>query len=323
MLDLGVIDEVLRPLMSGKEAQVYLVRSGEEHRVAKVYKDAENRSFKHRSAYTEGRRHRNSRRQRAMDKRSRYGRAEEEEAWRSAEVDAIYRLAAAGVRVPRPFDFIDRVLVMQLVADEHGQPAPRLVDLTLSASEARDIFQQLVREVTRMLCAGLVHGDLSDFNVLMSADGPVIIDFPQVVEAASNNNAQRLLIRDLNNLQRFLSRFAPELARARYGREMWGLYSAGKLMPDTALTGRHKRKRGTTDTSAVLREIAAAEREERMRRERMGLEPLPDRPAARRSGDRDAALRPEPPPKPKRRRKKKEPLRDLPDDLDSLLIVGG
>ena len=205
LVDLGVIDVVHRALMAGKEAQVFLVSSGGQQRVAKVYKEAEHRSFKHRSTYAEGRRVKNTRRQRAMDKRTRYGRAQEEEAWKSAEVDAIYRLAEAGVRVPQPYDFIDGVLVMELIADERGEPAPRLVDVSLEPDEARDLFQVLVREVVRMLCAGLVHGDLSDFNVLLSADGPVIIDFPQAVDAASNNNARQLLIRDASlALQRMI-----------------------------------------------------------------------------------------------------------------------
>ena len=211
LVDYGIIDEALRPLMSGKEAQVYLVMAGGRECVAKVYKDAQSRTFKHRSTYTEGRKVRNSRDQRAMGKGSRHGRAQEEAAWRSAEVEMIYRLSDANVRVPRPHNFVDGVLVMELITDADGLPAPRLGDLTmLSASEATAIFEQLLAEVVRMLCAGVVHGDLSDFNVLMGAEGPVIIDFPQAVDASSNPNARKLLVRDVENLHRFRARFAPE-----------------------------------------------------------------------------------------------------------------
>ncbi|MCO4747013.1 MAG: phosphotransferase [Proteobacteria bacterium] len=261
--------------MSGKEAQVFLVEVDGDLRVAKIYKSAENRSFKHRAVYTEGRRVRNSRQQRAMAKRSRYGRAEEEQAWKNAEVDAIYRLRDAGVRVPEPFAFVDGVLVMELIADEWGEPAPRLIDVQLSAEEATDLFQTLLREVVKMLCAGLVHGDLSDFNVLLTADGPVIIDFPQAVDATANNSAQRLLIRDVRNLQSFLARFVPDLRRMEYGQEMWELFEAGKLLPDTKLTGK-ARKRGKANTEAILMEIQAAVRDERSRREALGLDPIPE-----------------------------------------------
>lgn len=280
LVDLGVIDEVLRPLMAGKEAQVFLVRAGEELRVAKVYKDVKHRSFKHRSTYAEGRRVGNSRRQRAMEKRSKYGRAEEEAAWRSAEVDAIYQLSAAGVRVPRPFDFVEGVLVMELIAGKDGEPAPRLVDVEFTKKEAKKIFFVLIAEVVKMLCAGLVHGDLSDFNVLITEDGPVIIDFPQAIDAAANNNAKRILIRDVKNLQQFLGRFDPSLRSAQYGPEMWDLYERGMLTPDTRLTGRFSRG-GTTDIGSILEEIAAAEHEERRRREALGLDPLPPRKAVR------------------------------------------
>ena len=220
VLDLGIIDCVVRPLMSGKEAQVWLVESGGERRVAKIYKEASQRSFRQRASYTEGRRVRDSRQQRAMDRKSKFGRAQLESAWKSAEVDAIYRLRDAGVRVPEPFDFVDGVLVMELVADHRGEPAPRLCDVTLSRDEAREIFDILVREVVKMLCAGVVHGDLSDFNVLMGQDGPVIIDFPQWLDAAHNRNARQMLIRDVDNLQSFLGRYARGLKGRRFGREM-------------------------------------------------------------------------------------------------------
>jgi RIO kinase 1 len=306
LVDMGVVDEVLRPLMAGKEAQVFLVRVGDELRVAKVYKEANHRSFKHRSAYAEGRGVRNTRSQRAMAKRSRYGRAEEEAAWRSAEVDAIHRLAAWDVAVPTPYDFVEGVFVMSLVADENGEPAPRLVDVDLTRGEATRLFERLVREVVKMLCAGLIHGDLSDFNVLIGVDGPVIIDFPQAVDAAANNNARRLLVRDVRNLQSFLSRFAPELRRKQYGEEMWALYERGQLQPDTRLTGRFQRTGGATDVESILREITAAEREARARRRAEGY----DDPE------------PAPPPRPPRQRQKPAPRKkeaDLFDDLDALL----
>jgi len=312
LIDHGVVQEVVRPLMSGKEAAVYLVISEGQERVAKVYKEAQDRSFKHRSDYTEGRRVRNSRQERAMANRSRYGRRSIEAMWRSAEVDAIYRLREADVRVPEPHTFVDGVLVMEMVVDEHGQPAPRLVDVPFERAEARRLFDWLLREVVKMLCAGLVHGDLSDFNVLIGADGPVIIDLPQAVDAASNRNARKLLIRDVKNLTSFLARHEPDLKGTRYGEEMWALYERGELLPDTKLTGRFKGSSRKADTSALLREIEAVEEEARRRREALGL-PLP-RPA------RKPSLRTPPPasaPPPRKSKRKKSPL----DDLDALLSI--
>ncbi|WP_437488945.1 PA4780 family RIO1-like protein kinase [Sorangium sp. So ce1014] len=271
LVDEGLIDEVVRPLMSGKEAVVFLVRSGGELRVAKVYKEAQNRSFKNRAAYTEGRKVRNSRDQRAMDKRSRHGRAQDEAAWRSTEVDMIYRLRSAGVRVPTPYQAIDGVFVMELVADADGSPAPRLAETSLDRDQAMWVYHRLIGEVVRMLCAGVVHGDLSDFNVLMSADGPVIIDFPQSVDAASNQNARKLLLRDVDNLHRFVTRFVPEQRRAAYGEEMWELYASSALTPETRLTGRHRVSERRVDTRAVLDLIGDANYDERKRRERQGI----------------------------------------------------
>jgi len=272
LVDQGAIDEVIRPLMSGKEAQVYLVRTGEEIRVAKVYKELDYRSFRNRADYTDGRRVRNSREQRAIAKRTSYGRGLDEQAWHTAEVDALFRIHAAGVRVPEPFEFIDGVLVMELVQDEHGEPAPRLADLALSRDEAKSMFDHLLREVVRMLCAGIVHADLSDFNVLLAHDGPVLIDFPQCVDPAHNNNAHRLLVRDVDNLTRILGRFAPGLRRMRYGDEIWDLYEAGNLRPDSPLTGK-RRQQAQADTSSLLAEIEDLERESRERREALGLPP--------------------------------------------------
>jgi RIO kinase 1 len=290
LVEQGVIDEVVRPLMSGKEAQVFLVRAGGELRVAKIYKQAEHRSFKHRAAYTEGRKVRNSRTQRAMQSRTRFGREMEEEAWKSAEVEAIDRLRAAGVRVPAPFAFVDGVLVMELIRGADGGPAPRLVDLSFEPDEARALFLELLREVQKMLCAGVVHGDLSDFNVLVDPDGPVIIDLPQWVDAAANAQAGRLLVRDVDNLTSFLSRFDPTLAKSRYGREMWQIYERGDLTPTTRLTGRPRKADHQADLSALLAEIAASEREAAARREALGLPP-PRRARAPRVDDA-------PPPKP-------------------------
>jgi RIO kinase 1 len=233
----GIITEVVRPLMSGKEAQVYLVESGGELRVAKIYKDAINRSFKHRAEYTEGRGTRSSRDARAIQKRSKYGRAMDEEAWRSAEVDVIYRLRSAGVRVPEPFQFVDGVLIMELVKDAYGDPAPRLGDVDLGPVEARRVFDQLLRETVRMLCADVVHGDLSSFNVLIDAAGPVIIDFPQSVDASKNQTARELLVRDVDNLTHFLSRYEPAMRNRPYGQEIWAAYETNELTPDTVLTG--------------------------------------------------------------------------------------
>jgi RIO kinase 1 len=269
----GIIEEVLRPLMSGKEAQIYLVVSGGEQRVAKVYKEAQNRTFKNRAEYTEGRKVRNSRDQRAMGKGTRHGRAQEEAAWRATEVEMIYRLRDAGVRVPVPYHFIDSVLVMEMVADAEGNPAPRLGDLDLEPAEAQVIFERLLAEVVRMLSAGVVHGDLSDFNVLIGADGPVVIDFPQSVDASSNQNARKLLIRDVDNLHRFMTRFSPEHRALPYAQEMWQLYERGELLPDTKLTGRHRASEKRADTRAVLELIGDANYDEGKRRQKLGLKP--------------------------------------------------
>lgn len=290
LVDAGVLQDVLRPLMSGKEAAVYLVEAQDELRVAKVYKEAHERSFQHRSDYTEGRRVKNTREQRAMDKRSRYGRERMEAAWHSAEVDAIYRLRAAGVRVPEPFDFVDGVLVMELVCGADGGPAPRLVDVDLEQHEALALMQILLREVVKMLCAGVVHGDLSDFNVLIGPEGPVIIDFPQWVDPAHNRNARKLLIRDVDNLTQFLSRFAPQLAQTRYGPELWDLYESGRLQPDTPLTGRWTPPSRRADVNSVLDEIQAAVWEERRRRgESVPSEPQPMLPRELRPQPRGAS----------------------------------
>ncbi len=271
LYDQGIITEVLRPLMSGKEAQIYLVTTSDQLCVAKVYKDAQNRSFKHRADYTEGRKVRNSRDQRAMVKRSKHGREQEEAAWKSTEVDVIYRLHAGGVRVPVPYHFVDGVLVMELIADAEGNPAPRLGDLSFEPEMATRIYQKLIREVMRMLCAGIVHGDLSDFNVLLGADGPVIIDFPQSVDTAHNSNARQLLLRDVENMHRFLASFVPNAPRLPYAEEMWDLHQKNALTPDTKLTGRYQASRRQANIGNVLSLIDDANRDERKRRDALGL----------------------------------------------------
>ena len=269
LVDEGLIDEVVRQLMSGKEAAVYVVRSGGQTLCAKVYKEATERSFRQAVDYTENRRVRNSRQARAMAKGTRYGRQATEAAWQSAEVDALHRLAAAGVRVPRPHNFCDGVLLMDLVTDEHGNAAPRLNDVVFAPEDARRHHATLLQEVVRMLCAGVVHGDLSEFNILLGADGPVIIDLPQAVDAAGNNHAPRMLLRDVANLRAFFGRFGPDLLGTEYGLEIWDLYRRGALHPGVALTGRFERASGAVDLEAVLREIEDAREEEAERRLRL------------------------------------------------------
>ncbi len=279
LVEEGLIDTVVRQLMSGKEAMVFVVRTGDETRCAKIYKEATHRSFRQAVDYTENRKVKNSRSARAMAKGSRFGRQEQEAAWQSAEVDALYRLAAAGVRVPQPYNFHDGVLLMELVTDAHGDAAPRLNDVAFTRGQALQHHATLIGEVVRMLCAGVVHGDLSEFNILLGhtpgvdgADGedePVIIDLPQAVDASGNNHAQRMLLRDVNNLRDFFGQFAPELLATHYGPEIWSLYQAGLLSNETALTGRFERKHADVDMQAVLREIDDAKAEDAARRLRM------------------------------------------------------
>ncbi|TDF79678.1 PA4780 family RIO1-like protein kinase [Pseudomonas sp. H9] len=262
----GLVDEVLRPLMSGKEAAVYVVRCGRELRCAKVYKEANKRSFRQAAEYQEGRKVRNSRQARAMAKGSKYGRKEAEDAWQNAEVAALFRLANAGVRVPRPYDFLDGVLLMELVADEFGDAAPRLNDVVLEPEQAREYHAFVIRQIVLMLCTGLVHGDLSEFNVLLGPDGPVIIDLPQAVDAAGNNHAFSMLERDVGNMAAYFGRFAPELKNTRFAKEMWALYQAGELLPDSELTGQFQDDQRRADVAGVMREIEAARFDEARRR---------------------------------------------------------
>ena len=275
-----MIDAVVRQLMSGKEAMVYVVRCGEETRCAKVYKEATERSFRQAVDYTENRKVKNTRQARAMAKGTKFGRQAQEAAWQSAEVDALYRLAAAGVRVPRPYNFCDGVLLMELVTDARGDAAPRLNDVVFTPEDARKHHSTLLTEVVRMLCAGVVHGDLSEFNILLGyehiegveggLDSPVIIDLPQAIDAAGNNHASRMLLRDVANLRGFFGQFAPELLQTQYGLEIWDLYQRGVLYPETVLTGRFERKAGAVDMRSVMREIDDARDEEVARRVRMG-----------------------------------------------------
>jgi RIO kinase 1 len=269
LIEEGLIDSVVRQLMSGKEAVVYVVLSGCDTLCAKIYKEATQRSFRQAVDYTENRKVRNSRQTRAMAKGTRYGRQQQEAVWQRAEVDALYRLAAAGVRVPAPINFLDGVLLMELVADENGEAAPRLNDVVLTPEQAQEFHAMLLRQVVLMLCAGVIHGDLSEFNILLAADGPVIIDLPQAVDASGNNHAARMLLRDVINLRDFFGRFAPELLTTDYGPEIWDLYERGMLKIDTVLTGRYERKAGAVDLSSVMREIDDARAEEAARLIRM------------------------------------------------------
>ena len=269
LIEDGIVDEVLRPLMSGKEASVYVVRCGDEIRCAKVYKEAAQRSFKQAVLYQEGRKVRNSRRARAMEKGSKFGRKQQEDAWHNAEVDALYRLAKAGVRVPTPYGCFDGVLLMELVTDEEGGVAPRLNDVSMSAEQAIEDHALVMHYVKLMLVAGLVHGDLAEFNVLVDEYGPVIIDLPQAVDAAGNNNARSMLGRDINNMTEYYGQYAPELLATRYADEMWALYEDGELNEDTPLSGEFEYSGEAADVDAVLLEIKAVMEEEAERRERI------------------------------------------------------
>jgi RIO kinase 1 len=262
LVDEGLVDSVLRQLMSGKEATVYVVRCGEEVRCAKVYKEANQRSFHQNASYQEGRRVKNSRQARAMEKGTRYGRKMQEEVWQNAEVDALYRLAAAGVRVPRPYICFEGVLLMDLVTDADGNSAPRLNDVELSEELALAYHAQLIHQVVLMLCAGVIHGDLSEYNILVDAEGPVIIDLPQAIDAAGNTTAGPMLERDVDNLATYFSRFAPQLATTQFGKEIWAIYQTGLLTPETVLTGHVEADKRPADVGAVMREIDLARREE-------------------------------------------------------------
>jgi len=269
LLEDGLIDEVLGRLMSGKEADVFIVRCGSEVRCAKVYKEAIKRGFKQAVTYQEGRKVRNTRRARAMEKGSKFGRQQQEEIWQTTEVDALKRLASVGVRVPVPYSCVDGVLLMELIVDAEGNVAPRLSEVALTREEALRDHQVMMQHVVRMLCAGMVHGDLSEFNVLVNSEGPVIIDLPQVVDAAGNNHAEAMHARDVNNMTGYYGLFAPELLETRYAKEMWALYEAGTLQPNTKLTGEFEESTELANVDAVLAEIDAVKMEEMQRLERL------------------------------------------------------
>jgi RIO kinase 1 len=269
LLEDGLIDEVVGRLMSGKEADVFIVRCGGEVRCAKVYKEAAKRGFKQAVTYQEGRKVRNSRRARAMGKGSKFGRQQQEEIWQTTEVDALKLLASAGVRVPVPYSCVDGVLLMEMIIDAEGDVAPRLSDVVFTREEALRDHEVMMQYVVKMLCAGVVHGDLSEFNVLVDPDGPVIIDLPQVVDAAGNNHAEAMLARDVNNISGYYGLFAPELLETKYAKEMWALFEAGDLVPDTQLTGLFTESDEAADVDAVMAEIDAVRMEELERQERV------------------------------------------------------
>jgi RIO kinase 1 len=269
LIDSGMVDEVVRPLMSGKEADVFVVRCGDELRCAKVYKDALKRSFKKAVLYREGRRVRNSRRARAMERSSKFGRQQQEDSWQTAEVDALYRLADAGVRVPKAYTCFDGVLVMELITDAQGGVAPRLGDVSMSSEEAVAGHREMLKNIVRMLSVGIVHGDLSEFNVLLDQHGPVIIDLPQAVDAAANNQAGWMLVRDVNAITNYYGLFAAELLGTKYGEEIWSHYEAGSLQPDLRLTGRIEEPTDAPDVDGVLQEIEAVATEEQERLQRL------------------------------------------------------
>ena len=276
LVDDGLVDEVISQLMSGKEATVYMVRCGDDIRCAKVYKEAIKRSFKKAAQYQEGRKSRNSRRARAMEKGSKYGRDQQESAWQNAEVDALYKLAEVGVRVPQPFGCFDGVLLMELVTDDAGDVAPRLNDVVMSAEQAEEDHILVMHYVKLMLCAGIIHGDLSEFNVLVDDYGPVIIDLPQAVDASANNNAKAMLIRDVNNMTNYYGQFCSSLKQSRYAEEMWALFESGELTPESELTGLFKESSASADVDTVLEEIKAAFEEEQARIERINDANAPD-----------------------------------------------
>ena len=268
LVDDGIVDQVVRRLKSGKEASIFIVACGNELRCAKVYKDAQHRGFHKLAQYQEGRKTRSSRDARAMGRGGRHGRKVQEAEWKNAEVEALYRLANAGVRVPIPHMIYEGVLLMELVQDEMGNPAPRLNEVELSCEQAHRWHAFMIEQVVRMLCTGLIHGDLSEYNVLLDTNGPVIIDLPQAVDAAGNNNAFRMLTRDVNNMRETFGRAAPELLTTEYAHEIWQLYEAAELKPDSALTGRFNCDESAADVVAVIRQIEDERREAQERQRR-------------------------------------------------------
>ncbi len=271
LIDDGLVDEVISRLMSGKEADVFIVRCGDEYRCAKVYKEVHQRSFKKAVTYQEGRKTRNSRRARAMEKKSKFGQKEQETAWQSAEVDALYKVANAGVRVPKAYGCFDGVLLMEIITDENGDVAPRLNDVELTEEQAVEDHTQVMNDVMRMLCVGTIHGDLSEFNILLDEYGPVIIDMPQAVDASANNNAKKMLTRDVQNVTNYYGQYAPQLLETNYADEMWALYETGDLTAETELTGYFEKDEDEADVDSVIHEIQAAIAEEEARLARIAL----------------------------------------------------
>ena len=265
----GLVDDVLSQLMSGKEASVYVVRSGGKICCAKVYKEIDQRSFKKAVTYREGRKVRNSRRARAMEKGSKFGRDEQEKVWQQAEVDALSLLLKADVRAPIPYGCFDGVLLMELITDADGAVAPRLNDITLTKEQALCDHALMINYIKRMLCIGIIHGDLSEFNVLVDGQGPVIIDLPQAVDASANNNAKWMFERDVNNMANYYGRCAPELLETQYAKEMWALFQAGTLTPETELTGVYIESEVDADIDGLMAEINAVMAEAELRRVRL------------------------------------------------------
>lgn len=271
----GIIEEVVAQVKSGKEADVFVVRIGDELRCAKVYKEANNRSFRQAVQYQEGRKVQNSRSARAMSKRTNYGQKEAENSWITAEVEALNKLAAAGLRVPKPFGFFEGVLIMELIVDAEGNPAPRLNDISLSAEDALLYHEELIAQIVRMLCSGIIHGDLSEFNVLVDVEGPVIIDLPQAVNAAGNNSAGMMFLRDVDNMARYFGRFVPEILKLQYGKEIWALYEKGKLTPHVELTGKYQGPVKQADVNGVLNAIGDARKEHEFRMQKKAPDSRP------------------------------------------------
>lgn len=261
LIEEGLIDSVICQLMSGKEAMIYLVDCGDAIRCAKVYKESNKRNFQQRANYTEGRKVKNSRRARAIEKGSRYGRIACEEAWQSTEIDMLCRLGMAGIRVPKFYSFFSGVLLMELITDSEGNVAPRLSDLILTPKQARVYHKALIDQIVKMLCAGIVHGDLSQYNVLIGSQGPVIIDLPQAVNAADNHQARHMIKRDIDNLTAYFSRFAPELAQSDYAAEIWSFYQRGKL-PQAQLSGNAKQQDKPVNVNSILQIIDAVIKKE-------------------------------------------------------------
>jgi len=265
LIEDGLINEVIQTIMSGKEATLYIVRCGAEIRCAKVYKEANKRSFKKSVQYQEGRKVKNSRRARAMEKGSKYGKQQQEETWQNAEIDSLRKVRDCGVRVPETFGCFDGVLLMELITDKNNQVAPRLADISMTEATAIKEHSIIINFIVLMLCAGIIHGDLSEFNVLIGKNGAVIIDLPQAVDAASNNNAELMFKRDVNNMTRYFANYAPKLINTSYAEEIWEHYEDGSLHPSITLSGVFKEPSALANVDTVIQEIKAALAEEEAR----------------------------------------------------------